>query len=246
MARRHRTRPSRRRRTAPLRRPGRANHATSTGRDAVADAGITVNASVSQDIRRRQHRGLPPRFILDSAEISLAEWVAPPLKEAQTTVDLFRDKAKRDLITKLRQLEGAQFESFLEVLLISMGYDAEVTGGSGDDGIDLIAENTGGVSPQRTGIQAKCLGSNRRVGPNTVRLLRDALQSRNCQTGAVISTVKFNADAQRIAAEAGRPAVALIGPDELAELAAEHSVGISSRPADLLYEDLQGVFSKST
>jgi len=206
---------------------------------------ITVHASVSQEIRRRADRGLPPRFTIKAGDIGLAEWSAPPLKDAQLTVDKLREKAKRELLKKLRQLEGADFESYLEVLLIRMGYEVEVTGGTGDDGVDLIAESSGGVSPQRLGIQAKCLGSGRETGPNPIRLLRDALPSKECQVGAVISTAKFNDDARRVAAEPGRPPVELIGPEELAELAAEHGVGISARPVDLLFEDLDGVFGKS-
>lgn len=197
-------------------------------------------------MRRRVDRGLPPRFTIQAGDIGLADWSAPPLKEAQVTVDKPREKAKRELLQKLRKLDGGDFESFLEVLLIGMGYEVEVTGGTGDDGVDLIAESSGGVSPQRIGNQAKCLGSGRETGPNPVRLLRDALPSKDCQAGAVISTARFDADAGRVAAEPGRPPVELIGPDELAELAAEYGVGISARSVDLAFEDLDGVFGKPT
>lgn len=207
---------------------------------------ITVHASVGQDIRRRRERGFPPRFTIDSGVIGLAEWSAPALKEAQDVVEQVRNQAHRDLMTELRKLDGTQFESFLEVLLIRMGYEVEVIGGAGDDGIDLVAESGGGVSPQRIGIQAKCLGSNRRVGPNVVRVLRDALPTKECQSGAIISTARFDDRAVEVAKEPGRLAIQLTGPDELAELAARYGAGISSRPIELLYENLEEVFSKST
>ena len=60
-------------------------------------------------------------------------------------------------------------------LLVAQGYDVTVVGGADDDGIDLIAELSTGIGAQRIGIQAKCHGASRSIGPNTVRLLRDAL-----------------------------------------------------------------------
>lgn len=206
---------------------------------------ITVHASVSQEIRRRQERGLPPRFTISVGEIGLEEWQAPPVKDAQLAVDQLRAKAKRELLTALRRLSGEEFESYLEVLLIRMGYEVEVTGGSGDDGVDLIAESIEGVAPQRVGIQAKCVGSSRQIGPNPVRLLRDALPSKGCHSGAVIATAGFNADAIRVAVEPGRPVIQLIGPDELGDLAVEYGVGISSRSVDLVFEDLDSVLGKA-
>jgi len=65
-----------------------------------------------------------------------------------------REHARREFLRRLRELDGPDFESFLEVLFTRMGYDVVVTGGSGDDGIDLVAELTGGIAPHRVGIRA--------------------------------------------------------------------------------------------
>ena len=54
-------------------------------------------------------------------------------------------------ISGIDQMNGAQFERFVAKLFTLMGYTAEVTKHSGDQGIDVIAQKSG----TRTGIQAK-------------------------------------------------------------------------------------------
>ena len=206
---------------------------------------ITLHASVSQDIRRREQRGLPPRFTITSGDVGLAEWASAPSEDALDTIERTRSRAKQDLLRRLRDLDGAEFESYLEVLFTKMGYDVTVTGGSGDDGIDLIASLGGGIGVQRVGIQAKCLGARREIGPNAIRLMRDALPAHECNAGAVVATCRFNADAVRVAQEAGRPVVQLIGPDQLTDLAVEYRVGVTSQTIDMFSEDLDAALPAS-
>lgn len=204
---------------------------------------ITLHASINLDIKARQARGLLPRFlILRGGDITLAEWESGPLEEARNALVQSRHRAKRELLRKLRALEGAQFETFLERLFTEMGYDVTVTGGSGDEGIDLVAELVVGIGAQRVGIQAKCLGSQREIGPKTVRLLRDALTSRECNAGAVIATCRFNDDAIRVAGEAGKPPVELVNADRLTDLALQYGVGVRSEAIEAFSEDLDSVF----
>lgn len=119
-----------------------------------------------------------------------------------------------------------------------MGYDVTVTGGSDDEGIDVVAELVVGIGAQRIGIQAKCLGSRREVGPSTVRLLRDALSSRECNAGAVVATCRYNEDAKRVAEEAGKPPVELVDADRLTDLALQYGVGARSEAIEAYSEDL--------
>jgi restriction system protein len=206
---------------------------------------ITLHASISLDIKGRRARGLPPRFLIrKGGDVTLAEWEAGPLEEARTALVQSRERAKRELLRKLRELQGGQFETFLERLFTEMGYDVTVTGGSGDEGIDLVAELVVGIGAQRVGIQAKCLGSNREVGPNTIRLLRDALTSRECNAGAVVATCRFNDDALRVAGEAGKPPVELVDPDRLTDLALQYGVGVRSEAVEAYSEDLDSVFAE--
>ena len=207
---------------------------------------IVVHAAVGQDIRRRKTKNEEPRFTLKDGMIGLAAWLGPDLSETQTAIGKMRENASRDLLKNLRSLGGDEFESYLEVLLIGMGYEVDVIGGSGDRGIDLIAENSDTLTPQRIGIQAKCLGSRRKVGHTVVSILRDALPSKKCQTGAVIATVEFTDTARATAKAQGQLEIHLIGPNELFDLAAEHGIGVSSTPAALLREDLGSVFPPHT
>lgn len=203
---------------------------------------IALHASVTLDIQKRTARGLPGRFvILPGGDLSLTEWEEVHGAEALEVADRSREKARRELIRRLRQLDGANFESYLEVLFTAAGYDVTITGGTGDDGVDLIAE-LDGVGTQRLGVQAKCLGPNREIGPNVIRLLRDALTSYECNAGAVAATCKFNDAARAVAKEVGRLPVQLLGPDELSELALEFRVGIQSQVVEVFEENLDGVF----
>jgi restriction endonuclease Mrr len=204
---------------------------------------ITLHASVSLDVRRRQEKGLPPRFTIGYGDVGLAEWEPGPSDEAREIIERTRGRAQRDLLARLRDLDGADFESFLEVLLSEMGYSVTVIGGTRDDeGIDLVAELAGGAAPQRIGMQAKCLGPRREVGPTVIRLLRDSLDTQGCNAGAVITTARFNADAVRVAEEPGKLPIELIDGSRLVDLAVEYGVGVRIENLTMYHEQLEGVF----
>jgi restriction endonuclease Mrr len=203
---------------------------------------ITLHASVAIDIRRRETRGLPPRFTISAGDVALAEWDVGPFEDALETISKTRERARRGLLAELRKLKGDEFEVFVELLFTEMGYDVTVTGGSGDDGIDLVAELSTGIGAQRIGIQAKCMGANRKVGPNTIRLLRDALSTRDCNAGAVIATCPMDAKAIEAAAEPGKPPVELVDHDRLVDLAFEFKVGIRSESLEVYTENLEATF----
>jgi restriction endonuclease Mrr len=204
---------------------------------------ITLHASVSLDLRSRREKGLPPRFTIGQGMVGLAGWEPGPSDEARRIIDRTRDRAKRELLSGLRALSGQEFESFLEVLLSEMGYSVTVIGGTrADQGIDLVAELAGGAATQRIGIQAKCLGPSREVGPSVIRLLRDALDTQQCNAGAVVATARFNAEARAVSAEPGKPPVELIDSARLVELAVEYGVGVRSQTIAEYHADLASVF----
>jgi restriction endonuclease Mrr len=204
---------------------------------------ITLHVSISSENRRRGAKGLPPRFLLRRGEVALTEWDVGPLEDAFKTLSQLREKTKRDLLKKLRELSGTGFEGFLEVLFTEMGYSVTVTAGSEDEGVDLVAELEGGVGIQRVGIQGKCLNTKRSVGPNTVRLLRDALSVYKCNAGAVVTTTTFDPKAVEVAAEDGKLPIVLVDCNALVDLAMEHQVGIRQESLPVYFEDLDEVFS---
>lgn len=209
--------------------------------------GITLHASISQDIRRRQSSGLELRFAREEVGLfTMAQWQAGPPEDVRKAISRSRDHARRQLLKGLRELSGEEFESFLEVLLTAHGYDVTVTAGGDDEGIDLIAERSGrGVAIERVGIQAKRLKTNRKVGPKIIRYLRDAASSKGCTSAALITTSGFDAKALEIANEENRLPVQLLGGDDLALLAVEAGVGIRTEALTLVVEDLASTFEIS-
>ena len=73
--------------------------------------------------------------------------------------NIFKDRtqpAKKEDITitidDIDLMTGFEFEEFISILFNKMGYSAKITKGSGDQGIDVIAEKNG----VKIGIQCKC------------------------------------------------------------------------------------------
>lgn len=62
---------------------------------------------------------------------------------------------KNVTINDIDLMNGAEFEHFIAQLFQNLGYKTEITKHSGDQGIDIIAENNG----VKIGIQAKCYSS---------------------------------------------------------------------------------------
>lgn len=205
---------------------------------------ITLHVSLSSENPRRSARGQTVRFLMiRGGEVALTEWDVGDLDEALDTLNNHRMRTQRDLLKGLRSLDGATFEGYLEVLLTEMGYSVTVTGGRDDEGVDLVAELESGVGVQRVGVQGKCQSARRTVGPNTVRLLRDALSVYNCNAGAVITTTRFDPKAVEVAAEEGKPPISLIDCDALVELAIAYQVGIRREQLPVYFEDLAEVFA---
>jgi restriction system protein len=189
---------------------------------------ITLYACMKTENASREERGIPPRFQIARGEVSLAEWSEPGSQAAiASQAKRSRDKAKEELLKRLMVLPGDKFETFIEALLISSGYqNVDVRGGSGDEGIDLLCEMAQGINQVRTAVQAKCKQAHKKVGPKDVRLLRDVLPKFQCSQGVLITTSGFTTDAKDAANEQGRLPIILIDGERLSELALEHGVGV--------------------
>jgi len=191
----------------------------------------TLHACISQENEARQDRGIPVRFTIERGMVSLSEWEAPPRQERTLTEELGkrRTAAKTDLMKRLRQLPGDRFESYVEALVVKMGYEnVEARGGPGDEGIDLLCEMSQGINQVKTAVQAKCKQAQNKVSVKDVRLLRDVLPKFRCSQGVLITTSGFTKEAEEAATEEGRLPIILIDGDRLAELALEHEVGVKA------------------
>ena len=198
---------------------------------------LTLHASISLENKARQEKGIPPRFTVERGEVRLAAWERPAAAIFhQARVE--RDRVKTELLKRLRQLSGEEFEGYIEALLVKMGYqNVEVRGGPGDEGIDLLCEMSQGINQVKTAVQSKCKQRQNKVGPNAVRLLRDVLPKFKCSQGVLITTSGFTPQAHGAASEEGRLPIILIDGDKLAELAIEHEVGVKCQEIKTYFLD---------
>lgn len=95
-------------------------------------------------------------------------------------------------------LEGHEFEYWCANLLRQNGFvDVEVTQGSGDQGVDIIAEK----DDIRYAIQCKCYSSD--LGNTPIQEVSAGKQMYNCQIGAVMTNRYFTSSAKQLAKATG-------------------------------------------
>lgn len=90
-------------------------------------------------------------------------------------------------------MDGHEFERFISLLFTKMGYTTEVTRGSGDQGLDILAEKNG----VKIGIQAKCYAN--KVTNKAVQEISTALSHYNCNKGMVVTNNFFTDSAVELA-----------------------------------------------
>lgn len=99
-------------------------------------------------------------------------------------------------IYEIDRMDGHAFEYFCADLLRNNGYEkAEVTPGSGDQGIDVIAYKDG----IKFGVQCKCYTSD--IGNKAVQEAYSGKEFYGCHIGAVLSNRYFTASAKELASK---------------------------------------------
>lgn len=131
--------------------------------------------------------GAPNAPSEDDSEIRVARDIA------ETTRDFIAKKLKSEL-------KGFPLEPFVAELFRAMGYNAQATRASRDDGIDVIAHRDElGIEPPILKIQIKAYDGN--VGPDLVKAFYAMIQERD--VGIFITTGGYTAAAQNFAAARG-------------------------------------------
>lgn len=100
-------------------------------------------------------------------------------------------------ISDVDMMDGHEFEHFIGTLFRKMGYSAEVTKGSGDQGIDVIAEKDG----RKFGIQTKCYGS--AVNNKAIQETAAGIKYYKLDKGIVVTNNFFTDSAIELAASNG-------------------------------------------
>ena len=88
---------------------------------------------------------------------------------------------------------GHEFEAFVALMFSKMGYSTTVTKGSGDQGIDVIAEKNG----KKIGIQAKCYSS--AVTNSAIQEVVAGVNHYNLDKAIVVTNNYFTKSAQKLA-----------------------------------------------
>lgn len=96
-------------------------------------------------------------------------------------------------IDDIDMMNGSEFEQFVSLLYSKMGYSAEVTKHSGDQGIDVIAEKNN----IKVGIQAKCYSNS--VGNSAIQEAVAGKNYYNCDKVIVVTNNSFTNSAIELA-----------------------------------------------
>ena len=127
-----------------------------------------------------------------------------------------------------------EFQHVIRLLLDALGYeDVEVTGKSGDRGIDVKAVlRYRGVADVPTFVQAKRYAAGNNVDGATIGRLRGSLPVE--AYGIVITTSDFTRQARSEAVEPGLKPIALIDGVGLVELLTDLGIGVSKRQVEVI------------
>ena len=126
------------------------------------------------------------------------------------------------VLEQVLQLDDKEFEILVGHLLTALGFEgSEVTGRTGDGGVDAIGElNVANLAKVRVFVQAKRYRLGSRVGAGVVKQLRQAIPFGG--QGAFITTADFQSTATDVALAPGFPRIGLINGRQLVDLLVEH------------------------
>lgn len=128
----------------------------------------------------------------------------------------------RVVLDQVLELDAKEFEILVGHLLTALGFEgSEVTGKSGDGGIDATGElNIANLAKVKVYVQAKRYKLGQKVNATTVKQLRQAIPFGG--QGAFITTADYQAAASEVALENGFPRIGLINGRQLVDLLIEH------------------------
>ena len=190
----------------------------------------TLLAQIGTDVDRSERRGERPRFTRHGRGfIGLTRWTANGLA---FQIAQHNDRVRQEMHSRIRALSASEFEQLARTLLISMGFEAvEVSGGSGDGGIDVRGVMvTGDVIRTRMAVQVKHW--KKTVEPAVVREVRGSLGTH--EQGLIITSSTFSKSARQEAERGNATPVGLMDGEQLVKLLIEHEVGVRRRQENIL------------
>ncbi len=121
-------------------------------------------------------------------------------------------------MNNLNDMTPLQFEVFVREVYARLGYEAELTKRSGDEGVDVLAKKDGLIYAIQVKKTAKPIGS------PVIQTLLGSMANIEADRGICVASAGFTRDAQRFAA--GKPII-LVGQEDLARML-EHARPASS------------------
>ena len=135
---------------------------------------------------------------------------------------------RQDMLSRLKGLSAAGFERLCGRLLGSLGYGkVEITGRSGDGGIDGRAELVLGIEPLKVAFQAK-RWTDRKVRADDFRTFAGGLLAED-KLGIYMTTSSFTDEAAESARHGMKPVILLDG-EAIVGLMIREGLGITTRP----------------
>ena len=134
----------------------------------------------------------------------------------------------RVVLGQVLELDDKEFEMLVAQLLTALGFEgSEVTGKTGDGGVDAIGElNVANLAKVKVFVQAKRYKLGSKVSANVVKQLRASIPSNG--QGAFITTADFQRAAADVALQQGFPRIGLVNGRQLVDLLVEHWADIQT------------------
>lgn len=168
---------------------------------------------------------------------------SPPDDELQAIRNLTRKReatVREDLHQHLLQMDPTALEHLVARVLEAMDYEnVEVTGQSGDGGVDVVAEIELGVTSVREVVQVK--RHRRTIQGKDVAALRGSLFKFGAVRGTIVTTSSFARGAKRDALAQGAAPITLIDGRKLIDLLIKHDIGVRKGSIEVLSVDLEGL-----
>ena len=168
--------------------------------------------------------------VIKSTPVTPQDRLDTPEEALDHVVTQLSRELEADVLDQVRQAAPAFLEQVVVDLMIAMGYgdgdDAmgQVTGGSGDGGIDgTIREDALGLD--EVYLQAKKYADGNTVGESALRNFAGAIDAAGAMKGVFVTTSSFTKAARDYVARSPKRIV-LIDGDELARLMVKHNIGV--------------------
>ncbi len=211
------------------------------GRVRISDAGRSVLRENPESINMKYlerfpgYRAFKDRSLnADSSEgeevvESQPQQVATPLEQLTQAHQTMKEALREELLSRLLECSPKFFERAVLKLLLAMGYggvtgDGQVTGQSGDGGIDGI------IREDKLGLDVVCLQAKRwenTVGRGLVQQFVGSIDFVRATKGVILTTATFSRDAIAFVDHIQGKKVVLIDGVRLTELMVAHNIGVN-------------------